>query len=106
MLECYNLPTATPYLVSGTYYTRSSNGVKSQGVELSNIVLYETMERVENGFLGIIRKVQISTTTLATKPQRKGELVINGETYTFEDPVLRKNPLYVDFWECEVKAVK
>ena len=104
MLECFNLPPATPYLVSGTYYTRT-NGVKSIGVGLSNIVLYETRERVENGFLGIIRKVQISTSTLATKPQRKGELLINGETYTFEDPVLRKNPLYVDFWESEVKAL-
>jgi hypothetical protein len=106
MLECYESPTAIPYLVSGTYYTRTSNGVKSEGVELSNIVLYETRERVENGFIGIIRKVQISTSILDTKPQRKGELVIDGETYSFEDPVLRKNPLYVDFWESEVKALK
>jgi hypothetical protein len=40
MVECFNLPTAKPYLVTGIYYTRT-NGVKDTGVVIPNIVLFE-----------------------------------------------------------------
>jgi hypothetical protein len=103
MIECHALPTATPYIVSGTYFDYS-NGVKQEGVALTNIVLYERQERVENGFVGIVRKMQISTTILSTKPDRNATIVINGTTYSFKDPVKKSNPAFVDFWESEVKT--
>jgi len=103
MIECHALPTATPYLVSGTYFAYT-NGVKQAGVTLTNIVLYERQEQIENGFIGIVRKVQISTTMLATRPDRNATIAINGTTYSFKDPVKRCNPAFVDFWESEIKT--
>jgi len=104
MIECFDLPTAKPYLVTGLYQTRT-NGVLDIGVEISNIVLFEKNEMVENKFVGIIRKVQISSTYLATKPDKKAQLTIDGTEYTFKDPVERKNPGFVSFWESEIKAI-
>ncbi len=105
MIECYDLPTAKPYLCTGTYVTRTNAGSKSAGVEISSVVLYEKNEYVENKFVGIIRKVQISTTSLATKPDRNALLIIDGVTYKFDDPVKRQNPMFVDFWEDIIKAI-
>jgi hypothetical protein len=102
MVECFNLPTAKPYLVTGIYYTRT-NGVKDTGVVIPNIVLFEKNEVVESKVVGIIRKVQISTTYLLDRPSKNATLEIDGDIYDFKDPVKRKNPLYVDFWESEVK---
>jgi hypothetical protein len=104
MIECYTLPTARPYLVTGTYYIRT-NGVTSAGVTIPNIVLFEKNEYVENKFVGIIRKVQISTTSLATRPDRTSKLVIAGQEYSFKDPIKRQNPMFIDFWESEIKAI-
>lgn len=104
MIECFNLPTAKPYLVTGLYYTRT-NGVKDVGIEISNIVLFEKNEMVENKFVGIIRKVQISSTFLAAKPDKKAQLEVDGIIYNFKDPVERKNPGFVSFWESEIKAI-
>lgn len=103
MIECHALPTATPYLVSGIYYIYI-NGTKQTGITIDNIVLYERQERIDGTFVGIIRKVQISTTMLATRPDRNAKLVIDGTEYSFKDPIKRINPKIVTFWESEIKT--
>ena len=105
MIECYSLPTAKPYTVTAQYERMGTNKYEV-AVTLANVVAYQNNGRLDGDRLGIKFKVQISTSLLADKPGFNDKITIDGQAYKLIDPVLKKNPAFVPFWEAEIKTVK
>lgn len=103
MIEIYNLPTAKPYLKTATYW--SSVIASPEYTYLNKVVVWETKELVDNKFIGIVKKVQISTSELSEKPSRGGRIKIDDITYSFQNPVKVQNPAIKTFWESEIKEL-
>lgn len=82
-------------------YNRTNRNYDAK-VSKSNIVYYEDRGELESGRVGVLHKMQISTTVIS-------DLAIGDKfhnaNYTFEVTAskLMKNPAFTDYYQVEVK---
>lgn len=101
MIEIHALPTAIEYQNFGVY-TRFVTGQRTTSVTITPVVMFDKAGILSTGKLHISRMIQISTTSLATKPGLTDQITIDGKDYQFINPILVKNPGFVPYWESEI----
>jgi hypothetical protein len=104
MIECYALPTALPYNIT-CKYRQFVKGVKYQDDQtLDHVVFYGRTGQLETGLLGIKYFAQISKSIMSNKPGLQDLFIIDDKTYQILSVVDKRNPGFVEFWECEIKS--
>ncbi len=105
-VEVHNMPSNKAR--TGTLYQFDSDGVLGSGISIANLVFYNTSGgNLETGTLGTVYKIQISTSQLSVSLKKSDKIEIDGVMYRMDSPVLKdNNPVFVDFWQSEIKTVK
>lgn len=100
MIEIHNVLTANK---TQAIFRRLQNNTLSTGQQI--VVSYNTDKGVlENGMLGVVEKCRISTSQLSAPPTSSDEIEIQGRKYRFINIALKKHPVFVPYYKCEIKS--
>lgn len=104
MIEIHDLPSCKPK--QALFYTYINNA-KSSSITIEKLVLLEKSQRLESEFIGVQYKVQISTSQVNQRPRENDLLMIDNEEYKIIScNFFENNPVFVPFFECEVKTTR
>lgn len=101
MIYVYNLPTA--HKVNGRI-TQYINGSYDTVAESNKIVLYDAKTRLVNGEFGTTKRIQVSTDILLELVHNM-RIHIGEDVYNILDPKLCTNPVYIMFYQAEIKKI-
>ena len=102
-MQIHDLPSYEK-IVQAKYYKRVNN-VLQNGTTIPRVVIYSKTGMLENGALGIKKKIQISQTYLEDMGLND-VIEVDGKTYQPINPQLYDYNLAIDpFWEAEVKTI-
>lgn len=105
MIEIYSTPTAQSQSYSATLRRMVDNRLEVAGQSIPTIVFYETQGMLETNKLGTLYKAQIAQSDVADTP-RDAFLTIDGKDYKVTAAKIVKNPLFLPYWQCELKSQK
>lgn len=102
MIEVYNLPTATPYLVSADVLSFVNNTLATEAT-ISNVVFYRFTGANQSNKYGFTYQAQIAVSEYATNPEKK-TLTISSISYDVLEAYLENNPGFEPYWQCNLKS--
>lgn len=108
MLNCFSLPSCRP--INGVYYRVVANNNQTQkttgGLNLNNLVIYDKNGIIEGGFVGVVKKIQISTSIITFIPNENDKIKIKNSTYKLRNIIFKdQNPYFIPFYEADLKFV-
>lgn len=102
MLEVHKLPTAEVFTATLKEMHAGSYGADQS---LSAVVMYE-MNTDLGGVPSVKNFIQISSSVKADKPAHNSIITIANVSYKLINPITRKNPGFVTFYESEIQKTQ